>query len=194
MDHWPDSGPDGGEIPMKLNVEDLQERELELSFEVPPESFPSLDEISAEGSCRFIDPVFISLHARRVREMIVVDGRFQTRVRFMCSRCLAEFEDALSGNFTLTYTRRSDPEEPPSELELEAEEIGIVPFEGNEIDLRDGIQEEIVMSIPMQPHCSEDCRGLCPQCGADLNLGSCGCQTVKGHPKFAVLKGLKLKK
>lgn len=179
---------------MKIHVEDLQERELDLSFEVPPETFPSLEEISAEGNCRFVDPVFISLHARRVREMFVIEGRFQTRVRFLCSRCLTDFESSLSDDFTLTYTRRSDPEQPPSELELEAEEIGIIPFEGQEIDLRDGIQEEIVMSIPMQPHCSEDCRGLCPHCGADLNLGSCGCQTVKGHPKFAVLKGLKLKK
>jgi len=179
---------------MKIHIEDLKERERDFSFEVPPEIFPSLEEITAEGNCRFLDPVFISLHAQRVREMYVVKGKFHTKVRFSCSRCLAEYEDTLSHDFTLTYTRRSEPEEPPSELELEAEEIGIIPFQGQEIHLQDGIQEEIVMSLPMQPHCSEDCRGLCPQCGADLNLGSCGCQTVRGHPKFEVLKGLKVKK
>jgi len=179
---------------MKIHIEDIKERDLDLSFEVPPEIFPSLEEITAEGNCRFLDPVFISLQARRVRELFVVEGRFHTKVRFSCSRCLAEYEDSLVGDFSITYTRRSEPEEPPTEMELEADEIGIIAFEGKEIDLRDGIQEEIVMSLPMQPHCSEDCRGLCPQCGADLNLGGCGCQIATGHPRFAVLKGLKVKK
>ena len=65
-------------------------------------------------------------------------------------------------------------------------------FEGDVIDFRDAVQEQVIMAIPMQPLCREDCRGLCPGCGANLNLEKCRCRPDDVDPRLAILKKLKL--
>ena len=55
------------------------------------------------------------------------------------------------------------------EIELKLEEIGLLYFRGEEINLQQGIQEQVVMAFPLQPLCAEECKGLCLQCGSDLN-------------------------
>jgi uncharacterized protein len=81
------------------------------------------------------------------------------------------------------------------EIELTADDLGLISFEGDEIDLVDGIQEQVIMALPFKPLCREGCRGLCPQCGADLNLGDCACSeppVLEG--KFSILKNFKVEK
>ena len=98
-------------------------------------------------------------------------------------------------DFALTYTK-----EVPGlmdvldqkEVELKLEEIGLLYFRGEEISLQQGIQEQVLMAFPLQPLCDKDCKGLCPQCGSDLNHNECGCERKSGSNKFAALKNLKL--
>ena len=80
------------------------------------------------------------------------------------------------------------------EIELKVEEIGMFYFKGEEINLQQGIQEQVVMAFPLKPLCDENCKGLCPKCGSDLNQGDCGCKREPGSNKFAVLKNLQLDK
>jgi uncharacterized protein len=80
------------------------------------------------------------------------------------------------------------------EVELRVEDIGLIYFRGEEINLRDGIQEQVVMAFPLRFLCTEACKGLCTQCGADLNQGDCGCKVEPTTNKFAALKDLKLNK
>ena len=54
--------------------------------------------------------------------------------------------------------------------------------------------EEFVLALPVNPLCRPDCKGLCPQCGANLNDGPCQCAPEEGDPRMAVLRGLKLRK
>ena len=68
-----------------------------------------------------------------------------------------------------------------------------VPFQGEEIDLRPAVEEQIVMAIPMKSLCREACRGICLQCGADLNQGDCECRQGPFDNEFAVLKDFKVK-
>ena len=70
----------------------------------------------------------------------------------------------------------------------------MIQFNGTERDLREAIQEEVVRVLPMRALCHENCKGHCPRCGADLNLGGCGCDRKFVNLQFAVLKGLKLDK
>ena len=82
--------------------------------------------------------------------------------------------------------------------ELLSERLGVSDDEllakVQEIDLRDGIQEQVVMALPSKPLCDEKCKGLCPMCGADRNQRDCGCKRESITSQFAVLKTLKLKK
>ena len=64
-------------------------------------------------------------------------------------------------------------------------------FQGEEIDFREAVQEQVKLALPMQPLCSETCSGLCPGCGADLNQGDCSCAKGPRDPRFAVLERLK---
>jgi uncharacterized protein len=98
-------------------------------------------------------------------------------------------------NFVLTYAQEL-PETAKmiggGGIELSAEEGGLIIFAGREIDLKEALQEQVVMSIPMRPLCAETCKGLCSRCGANLNDGDCGCRQNSFNIKFAALKDLKL--
>ncbi|MCK7469944.1 MAG: DUF177 domain-containing protein [Desulfomicrobium escambiense] len=102
-------------------------------------------------------------------------GDPDTAVRLSCGRCLAEFIGPLATDFALTYAREAPAEAgrraEPETHEVEAEEAGLIYFRGEEIDLTDGIQEQVILALPLRPLCREDCKGLCAACGADLNQG-----------------------
>jgi uncharacterized protein len=179
---------------VRINTEEIPEGGLSLTFQEAAETFPPLVDTQSGGDCAFVAPIHIEVFVRSVGRMFEVDGRFDTRVRFSCSRCLREYEAPLSQAFTLSFARRlpdSDVPHDEADIELGAQEVGLVLFDGSEIELRDAIQEEVVMALPMQPLCNPACRGLCPFCGADRNIKDCGCERRNRNPGFAVLKGFK---
>ena len=180
-----------------LHIEQIKEKDLSQDFEANAEAFPVLSDMVQNRECEFLEPLRIRVKAFRIRELFEVEGTCQTRVRMSCSRCLKEFALPLTSKFALTYTKelpdRMEASE-EDEVELRVEEIGLMYFRGEEIDLRDGIQEQVVMAFPLQPLCAETCKGLCPKCGADLNRRVCGCQHEPTGNKFAVLRNLKLNK
>lgn len=116
-------------------------------------SFEELD-IEADDYTAFPQPLVYTLHIQQVGEDLLVTGRLQTTIRQLCDRC-AEFSDVL----------------------LETEDV-CHRYEnaiGQVIDLTEGIREDILLVFPQSHLCSEDCKGLCPRCGANLNDGPCGC-------------------
>lgn len=180
-----------------LHVEQIKGKEFSHEFEENPQVFPIIAEMVKNGQCEFLKPLNIRLKAFSVRELFEVQGTFQTRIRLPCSRCLKDFDTPLASDFELSYTKEMpglkdvfDEEE----IELRVEEIGMIYFKGEEINLQQGIQEQVVMAFPLQPLCDESCKGLCPKCGSDLNQGDCGCKHEPISNKFAALKKLKLNK
>ena len=182
---------------MLLYVDDINDKGLSLEFEEIPQTFPALEKITHAGGGEFLPPIRFWLRAIRVNNMIQVDGNFVVQVLLTCSRCLKEFGMLLESPFSLTYTEEMPEmasELDVEETELSAEEIGLILFKGNKIDLTQALQEQVVMSLPMQPLCAKTCKGLCPICGTDLNQSACGCQQRSVRTKFAALKELKLNK
>jgi uncharacterized protein len=180
-----------------LHVEQIKDKEFFHELEENPQDFPIIAEMVKNREIEFLMPLNIRLKAFRIRELYEVQATFSTRVRLACSRCLKDFETTLASAFELTYTK-----EVPGlmdvldeqEIELKVEEIGLMYFKGEEINLHQGIQEQVVMAFPLQPLCDENCKGLCPQCGSDLNRGDCACARGSGSNPFAALKNLKLEK
>ncbi len=182
---------------MLICVDDIKDHGLSIEFEEKPENFPILEDITKTGECDFHSPLKFQVHAIRIKAMVEVEGRFETKVHLTCRRCLDEFEIPLAANFALTYTQEQ-PEATTTTVgegrEITAEEAGLIIFSGREIDLREALQEQVVLSIPMWPLCSGACKGLCSKCGANLNDGDCGCRKNSVNIKFAALKNLKLNK
>jgi uncharacterized protein len=178
-----------------IHLEELSGKIQAFTFEKRIKDFPILEEISAAGDCIFTDPLDIRLGAKRLGEMVAVEGRAAATVRMICNRCLKQYESVLHADFTLTYTRQLPEDLEPADDEddeLQAEKIGLVSFTGEEIHLLDDVQSEIVMAIPMRPLCSENCKGLCPHCGENRNAVACGCTRRSTDPRLAALKNLKI--
>lgn len=181
---------------MRIRIDDIKDEGFTLEFVEESASFPGLQEICADGDFEFVAPIRTRLRAFQVRGMIEVEGKVETLLRQSCSRCLEEYEEKLCASFSLTYVTEMPEvtDDSGDEIEISAEEMGLIHFEGEEIDLRAAIQEQIVMALPLRPLCRQECKGLCPQCGANLNEADCGCGATDFNIKFAALKGLKFDK
>jgi uncharacterized protein len=182
---------------MEILIEQITEEGLVFEFEKSVENFPVLAEMAASGECKFAAPIGTILRAQRIGDMVEIDGDIETFVRLTCSRCLQPFETSLKPHFALTYMHRVTDvikDSDPQEVELNAEDTGIVYFQGEKINLKDTIQEQVVLEFPIRALCKQDCKGLCPKCGADLNENLCDCDHRSSPGRFDVLKNLKLEK
>jgi len=180
---------------LHIAVQSIEPSGLSFKTEERPEAFPVISELIAAGECRFTGPVRIVGRADRIQDLIEVKGTVRADIQFSCSRCLNDFETILSENFSVTFRQESSQAEnvqQPAEKELTAEELGLIHFRGELIDLHESIQEQLVLMLPQRPLCSESCKGLCAQCGANLNQGDCGCRRSVRDDRLAILKNFKL--
>lgn len=182
---------------MRIRMQDLKEGKLSLSFEQPPEIFPVLAEMADADVCQFLSQIRAALRAQQIGDIVEIEGNISTLVRLDCGRCLQSFEMPLESKFALTYSQKVPAPEPggatDEEIELTADDMGLVHYQGEEINLEKEIQEQVVMALPLRALCKPDCKGLCPKCGADLNTAACDCDRSPFGGKFDVLKNLKLK-
>ena len=182
---------------MHLRIKQINEEGLALEFEEQSEFFPVLSEMVNRGECTFIAPIKTAVRATRIDDMIEVKGEVNSQVRRPCGRCLQEYELPLKSRFDLTYVNRIpgvQEDDEQDEVEISAQEMGLIYFEGEQINLQDGIQEQVILAFPIKALCKKDCKGLCAGCGKDLNKGDCDCDHKPPDPRFAALKNLKLKK
>src|SRR5262249_22775647 len=119
-----------------------------------------------------------------------LDGRVQATLELPCSRCLDPFRWPVDEPFELTYQPRPAAVA-AQEREIADEDFSAAVYDDDQIDLEQLIRERFEMSLPMKPLCSDDCKGLCSVCGANLNRGTCSCKTDWEDPRFAALKQLK---
>lgn len=177
---------------MKLRVDELKGKVLHREAVESVEAFPILAEINGVD-CVFLKPIDISVIARKEPDHIRVDATVSSSARIECSRCLENYDSDMKSEFTIYY-REEDSEYNDEEVELSERDLVSSSYSGNEIDLGPEIAEQLLMEIPVKPLCREDCKGLCPTCGADLNRGACDCGRGTYNPKFSALKDFKVKK
>jgi uncharacterized protein len=118
-------------------------------------------------------PIRASLRVERSGTRVTVRGDVASVVHLECVRCLREYDLEVSTPFTAFADRRGNASAAEEEL-LERDDYMLF-HDGRRLDLRDSVRETLLLELPISPHCREDCPGLCPKCGADLNLGPCGC-------------------
>lgn len=119
-----------------------------------------------------------------------IEGRISTDVEIECNRCLQPVEQHLDFPFEAAFvTAENYTQEKDAEINERDLEISI--FEGNKIDLKELAREQILLNLPEQIFCKEDCRGFCQKCGANRNLIDCKCEEKETDPRWAALKNLK---
>lgn len=126
----------------------------------------------------FMEPVRIEGILRNEDERFILEAKGETKVSLLCDRCLTPVATEIHFNIEerFSHTGRDDEE--------------TETFSGDQIDLADYVKRGILEALPMKVICREDCKGLCPVCGKDLNTGDCGCDTTEIDPRFESLRAL----
>jgi uncharacterized protein len=124
-------------------------------------------------------------------------GTFKGYLTVACSRCVGPVKLILDETLRVTFMPPSEmpqeEDEPAGEEGAEVPEgdLDLFAYDGDKIDLEPLFREQFVLAVPFAPLCTEECKGLCPQCGIDRNTGTCSCEKPI-DPRLAALKGLKL--
>lgn len=160
---------------------------------VPRETrFAETPDIVGEGAwagVRFPSPIQVDVACYRSGQEIFFHGSLKGEAAAECSRCLENCGLVVEKSFDFVLT----PEPLPTNknMELTADEMGLSFYTGEDIDLSPFVREQTLLALPLRPLCSENCRGLCPECGAELNRTTCGC-ALPGDPRMAVFHNLRL--
>lgn len=171
---------------MKLNVHDIDSAGKDLIFSEPTESLNADLIHGGVQDFEFLSDAQVRVQYHRTGDDLVFVGRISGDVIGHCARCLEPYPFELSSDFAFILVPKT---EQTGELE---EDLDLSFYEGDEVDLAPLVREQLILALPTKPLCSEDCKGLCPQCGVNHNLQSCTCSDRGGDPRLAVLRNLKV--
>jgi uncharacterized protein len=121
---------------------------------------------------------------------IDVEGIISAETEIECTRCLQAVEQKLDISFEAAFVTAENYTQ-AKEAELSAKDLDVSVFDGQKIDLTELVREQILLNLPEQVFCKEDCKGLCEKCGANRNLIDCKCIEKEVDPRWAALKNLK---
>ena len=146
---------------------------------VPFETSLDLSQMEFGGSMPLTEPIHAVGQVRNTAGVLVMTGELTTRLHGECDRCAKPFERdfAVSLEAVLVTELENEDYDDPWTFELD----------GDQADLDDILTTAVVLNMDSKLLCSEDCKGLCPKCGADLNLGPCDCKP-EVDPRLAVLQ------
>ncbi|MEI7817915.1 MAG: DUF177 domain-containing protein [Desulfuromonadales bacterium] len=178
---------------MKLIVDHVKDTPLSLHIDEPVETFPLLTVMQSDSGCCITGNIQGDLIVTREYENIRVFGRVAAPLALSCSRCLADFTSFVDTSFTIFF-RKEAAATASVEEDLELGDMDLISssYTGDELDLTHEIEEQVAMEIPLKPLCSESCKGLCHECGVDLNTSSCSCSKESVSLTFSALKDFKI--
>jgi uncharacterized protein len=166
---------------MTLDLTTVRQPETPVDREFAPEAF------AGDDGFRLLVPARLTAVLHKHDERYRLVGRLTTRLEVPCSRCLEPFAVPVDAALDLRYLpqalagdRDEDPDHDPS----------TTFYSDDQIDLGLLVREQCYLTLPMKPLCRDDCQGLCPTCGTNLNVERCSCQPRWVDPRLAVLQAL----
>jgi uncharacterized protein len=148
------------------------------------------EEVAGDGDeYRIVAPVDLAFEIHKDKDKFRLVGTVTTELELACGRCLEPFRLPVAAPFDLRYLPASAAST-DAEREVDDEDLETSYYENDAIDLNELLREQFYLALPMKPLCLDDCRGLCAQCGTNLNTGSCNCAPVWEDPRLAPLKNL----
>ena len=171
---------------MHLNLRSVQDAHQHIEKRFEPSLFP----LGEGENFRVVSPVTLSFDIdRQETGRYRLNGRVAGDIELTCSRCLDPFTLPVTTDFDLRYVPHTE-NLGEGEREVEEDDLATAFYADEQIDLEQLIMEQLHLAMPMKPLCSDTCKGLCPQCGTNLNTGSCGCDPKWEDPRLAPLKAL----
>jgi uncharacterized protein len=183
-----------------LNVDALEEGREPFEAELPRELLdgilraPPATEFHADGAARLKGTV------TRLGRKVLVQAKFRVPLAGQCKRCLEPLRLEEPVELVRTYVPRGqvhgeiEHRDEESEGSFDPALVDEEEYAGKEIDLAPAVREQVLLQVPSSPLCRDDCQGLCPRCGKNLNDGDCGCDRAVVDPRWAALKGFQVQK
>jgi uncharacterized protein len=178
-----------------IEIKELELHPVDFREEFSPGAFDLGEEVrqrkalQAEGRADLV----VEHHGKhRVVQDIRLKGKLETELQVTCARCLELVELPVERSFDLLY-RPLGTDAGHKELSVTDAEAEIGYYQGEGLLLEDALREQVLLAVPIKAICREDCKGLCPQCGKNLNEDACSCADDLEDPRWAALKDIRSK-
>jgi len=169
---------------LSLNLNKIRTAEERFEQVYTPEQFGHEDDF------RVAEPISLAFDIFKDKQQFRLIGTVKTTLELPCSRCLEPYTLPVDQRFDLRYQPHAQ-NTGDGEREIEEDDLTTAFYENDEIDLGQLMREQFYLTLPMKPLCSDDCKGLCPTCGANLNRTTCDCNRTWEDPRLAALKQFK---
>jgi uncharacterized protein len=169
---------------LKIKVHDIPQEGLSCHAEYGAEILQDITQVQ--------EPIALNIKIERAGRNVRVMGDIKARLLLNCSRCLEDFIWSLADEFDFLLMLPTGEKGYP-EIELSHEDMDVSFFDGETVDVAQIAAEQIFLQLPVKPLCHEECKGLCPHCGVNLNLISCDCRSEATSSPFETLRDITLK-
>jgi uncharacterized protein len=178
---------------MFLDIKDLELHPLDFEEKIQPGTIDFGNEVrqrkplESAGRAELVE----EHHGKhRVVKDIRLRGKLSVELELQCARCLEPVERKIARDFELLY-RPLGADAGRDELSVTDAEAEIGYYQGEGILLEDVLREQVLLALPLKVTCREDCKGLCPHCGKNLNQEQCFCAEPLEDPRWAALKDIR---
>jgi uncharacterized protein len=170
-----------------ISLQELESKPVRFSVDVPPGEI-SFDEKVTQSS---------PLHAEGRAELLTaslaeirIHGKLSVKMEAACDRCLEPASVDAVKEFDLVYVP-ADEAQAGGEKEVDAAGVEVGYYEGRGLQLNDVLREVVLLALPMQLVCQEECKGICPACGGNRNQRSCDCHAETMDDRWSKLKSFR---
>jgi uncharacterized protein len=141
------------------------------------------------SNARVKEPLRVVGRAIKTAAGVEIKGQLTGSIQVDCDRCLEPVERPLDVEFDLEFAPKQQLES-GANLELHADDMKLDAIAGSDLDLAEIAREQVLLDLPQQFFCKDECKGLCEKCGTNLNLKDCDCENEEIDPRWAALKDL----
>lgn len=180
---------------MLIRVRELEVRKLEFEEDYQPgqiefgPEFRQVGPLHSDGRAELV--VEHRGHGQDVEDIRLI-GKVVAQLEFSCARCLEPVAHKVDRSFDLIY-RPQGVDRRADEVAISEAETEIGYYQGEGLLLEDALREQVLLATPVRALCREDCKGLCPQCGRNLNAETCDCEQRLNDPRWDALNDIKKK-
>jgi uncharacterized protein len=178
---------------MLITVPDLEREPVEFDLSLDPGAIDFGTELAQVGPLAVNGRADLIEENRGPREIVPdirLRGKYEGRFETPCARCLEPVGQTLKGQFDLLF-RPLGVDQGSSDHAISTSETEIGYYQESGLALEDVLREQVILSLPARMLCRQDCKGLCPRCGRDLNSESCTCDAAPSDPRWSALSDLR---
>jgi DUF177 domain-containing protein len=178
---------------MFIDIQQLEVHPLDFEQEFAPGEIDFGPEVQQNSPLRTSGRAQMveEIHGKHERiKDIRLNGKLDANFELICARCLEAVKHPVRRSFDLLY-RPLGADAGRKELSVNHTEAEVGYYEGDGLLLEDALREQVLLAVPLKVICREDCKGLCPHCGRNLNFERCSCAEPMADPRWSALKEIR---